>query len=225
LSPPPFRVAWAGDSVAYTLVGAIAAEANARGMQVVNRTTIGCGMVRGLPADDALVPFDIVRTCDTSVPASHAQTAASGADVVTWLSTWETSNRAVDGQSYVFGSPEGDAKLLELIDEAARGVMAGGARLVILTMPPSAPGRLRPVVDERDVQRALHLNGLLRQYAAAHADRIAVLDLAAIVCPGGPPCPTEVEGVTLRPEDGGHYHGDGPAWVAPRVLDQLVGPS
>ena len=75
------------------------------------------------------------------------------------------------------------------------------------------------------MQRALHLNDLFRQYAAAHPDRVAVLDLAALVCPAGPPCPTEVEGVTLRPVDGGHFAGDGPAWVAPRVLDRLVGPA
>jgi len=104
-------------------------------------------------------------------------------------------------------------------------VMAGGARLVLLTVPPNATGPMRPTIDETATKRTLHFNGLLRQYAAAHPDRVAVLDLAAIVCPTGPPCPTEVDGVTLRPDDGGHFAGDGPAWVAPRVLDRLMGPA
>lgn len=224
LDPRPTRIAWAGDSVADSLAQAVAAEANARGIQLVNRTTSGCGMVRGLPADDQLVPISFVRACDGGIPPNNAGTGASGADVVTWLSTWETANRVVDGQAYVFGTPEGDAKLLELIDESAQQVMAGGARLVFLTMPPNTTGPNRPVVTDEDTRRALHLDDLLRQYAAAHGDRVAVLDFASIVCPTGPPCPTEVDGVTLRPVDGGHFAGDGPAWVAPRLLDALVGP-
>jgi len=224
LDPRPVRIAWAGDSVAASLAAAVAAEANARGIQLVNRTTSGCGMVRGLPADDQMVPISFVRACDGGIPPHNAETGASGADVVTWLSTWETANRIVDGQAYEFGTPEADAKLLELIDESARQLTAGGARLVLLTMPPNTTGPRRPVVTDEETRRALHLDDLLRRYAAAHPDRVALLDFAAIVCPGGPPCPTEVEGVTLRPEDGGHFAGAGPDWVAPRVLDALVGP-
>lgn len=223
LNPPPTRIAWAGDSVSDTLADAVAAEANARGIQLVDRTTSGCGMIRGLPADDQLVPISFVRGCDGGIPSNNAGTGSSGADVVTWLSTWETANRVVDGQAYVFGTPEADAKLLELIDESAQQVMAGGARLVFLTMPPNTTGPNRPVVTDEDNRRVLHLNDLFRQYAAAHGDRVSVLDLASIVCPTGPPCPTEVEGVTLRPVDGGHFAGDGPGWVATRVVAALVG--
>jgi hypothetical protein len=224
LVPRPARIAWAGDSVSDTLVDAVAAHAAPRGVEVLDRTTSGCGLVRGQPADDALVPIDFVRACDAGVPRQNAGTAAVGADVVVWLSTWETANRVVDGTGYVFGTPEADGMMLGLIDESAQQLMAGGARLVFLTMPPNTTGPNRPVLDEAATLRALHLNALLRQYAAAHADRVAVLDLAEIVCPGGPPCPTVVEGVTLRPVDGGHFAGDGPDWVAPRVLDRLVGP-
>ena len=223
LQPPPVRIAWAGDSVAGSLVDAIAAEANARGVQLVRRTMPGCGMVRGVIADEAQAPIEFTRGCDAAIPAYHAGTGASGADVVTWLSTWETANRIVDGRGYEFGTPEGDAVLLGLIDESVQQLTAGGARLVFLTMPPNTTGPERPTIDPVADQRALHLDELLRTYARAHADRVAVLDLAAIVCPTGPPCPTEVEGVTLRPEDGGHFGGDGPAWVAPRILDRLLG--
>lgn len=223
LQPRPLRVAWAGDSVASTLADAVAAEAATRGIELVDRTAPGCGMVRGLPADDALVPVGMVRACDDAVPVRNAGTAASGADVVTWLSTWETSNRIVDGGAYVFGTPEGDAGLLRLVDESAQRLMSGGARLVLLTMPPSTTGPERPVVTEADIRGALHLNALLRQYAAAHADRVGILDLAAVVCPDGPLCAPEEGGVTLRPNDGGHFAGAGPAWVAPRLLDLLVG--
>lgn len=224
VSPRPGLVAWSGDSVPDSLADAITAEAAARGVRVVDRTTSGCGMVRGLPADENLAPIDFVRACDAAVPVHQRDTAAMRPDVVTWLSTWETANRLVDGQGMRFGTPEGDATLLALIDESVARLSAFGARVVFLTMPPNTTGPNRPVVTAADAAAAVHLNDLLTQYAAAHPDVASVLDLAALVCPGGPPCPTEVEGVTLRPVDGGHFAGDGPGWVAPRVLDRLLGP-
>ena len=42
-----------------------------------------------------------------------------------------------------------------------------------------------------------------------------------IVCPLGPPCPAEVDGVVLRPKDGRHFDGDGSNWVASHLLDRL----
>lgn len=225
LEPRPVRIAWAGNSVAYTLRNAMAAAANLRGVQLVDRSVAGCGMIRGLPADDALVPFDIVRSCDASIPGAQAITAGSGADVVTWLSSWETSNRLVDGAGYVFGTPEADAKILSLVDEAVGRLTSGGARLVFILEAPPTTGRIRPVSDPQDVADAAHLNDLLRQYAAHHPDRTGVLDLGPIVCPSGPPCATEVDGITLRPEDGGHFSEEGAAYVAPRIADLLLGPA
>ena len=223
LQPRPARIAWAGDSVADTLHAAIAADAAGRGVEVVNWTVSGCGLVRGFPAYDDLTEISFTRACDGGVLPHNQAIAASGAEVVTWLSTWETANRIVDGQGYVFGTPEGDAALMGLIDESAQLLMSRGARLVFLTVAPNTTGPNRPERDPALEQRTLHLNQLLRQYAATHADRVAVLDLASFVCPSGPPCPTEVDGITLRPTDGGHFAGDGPAWVAPRVLDRLLG--
>lgn len=225
LDPRPLRIAWAGDSVAFTLRRAMAAEANARGVQLVDRSVAGCGMIRGLPADDNLVPIGFVTACDGEIPGAQWATAGSGADVVTWLSSWETSNRLVDGAGYVFGTPEADAKILALIDESVRRLTSGGARLVFLLDPPPTSGRIRPSIDPQDVIEMAHLNDLLRRYSAAHADQTAVLDLTSIVCPGGSPCPTEVDGITLRPEDGGHFSEAGAAYVAPRLADLLLGPA
>ena len=224
LDPRPTRMVWAGDSIAATLGDAIKAGAAAHGVEVTDRTISGCGMVRGLPADDTLTPISFVTACDGAIPPHQVDIANLRPEVVTWLSTWETANRVVDGQSLVFGTPEADTKLLELIDESAQRLMATGARLVILTMPPNTTGPTRPIVPEAEAQSAIHLDDLYRQYATAHADRVSILDLAALVCPGGPPCPTVVDGVTLRPVDGGHFADDGPGWVAARVLDQLLGP-
>lgn len=225
LAPRPVRIAWAGDSVAFTLRNAMAAEANARGVQLVDRSLPGCGMVRGSPADSNLVPYGFVTSCDAEIPDAQWVTAGTGADIVTWLSSWETSNRIVDGAGYVFGTPEGDAKLLALVDESVARLTSGGARLVFLLNPPPTSGRIRPTIDLQAVADMAHLDDLLRVYASQHADRTAVLDLSPIACPGGSPCPTEVEGVTLRPDDGGHFSEAGAAYVAPRLADLLLGPA
>src|SRR5581483_4553849 len=78
------------------------------------------------------------------------------------------------------------------------------------------------VPSEADLTRPRHLDRLYRQFAAAHPDRVLVADLADIVCPGGPPCPEFVDGVRLRPRDGGHFAGDGPAYVAPRLVQAII---
>jgi hypothetical protein len=222
--PPPRRIVWAGDSLADSLASEIITEARTRGVEVLDRAVSGCGMVRGAPTDETFQPITIVSACDSAIPSLQQAIASLHPDVVTWLSSWETANRIVDGQQLLFATPQGDAQLLGLIDESVARLSANGARVVFLTLPPNTTGPNRPVVSPQDDAAALHLNALLRQYAAAHADRVSILDLAAIVCPSGPPCPPEVNGVTLRPVDGGHYAGDGPAYVAPRVLDQLLGP-
>ncbi|MBM3660024.1 MAG: hypothetical protein FJW95_11060 [Actinobacteria bacterium] len=225
LTSRPTRIVWAGDSLAGSLAAAVTAQGAVRGVEIVGRTTPGCGMVRGLPTDAAMSPVPWAAACDESVGPHVASVSALGADVVTWLSTWETANRIVDGQGYEFGTPEADAMLLALIDESARQLTAGGARLVLLTVAPNTTAPGRPERDPAAEQRARHLNALLRRYAAAHPDRVAVLDLAAMVCPTGPPCPAQVDGHTLRPEDGAHFAGSGPAWVAQRVFDHLLGPA
>jgi len=220
----PLRIAWAGDSLADSLANAVVAEGRARGVDIVNRTISGCGMLRGFIADDNLNPIPFVAACDGAIPPNENAIAASRPDVVTWLSSWESGNRVVDGQGYRFGTPAADAKILSLVDEAVARLTANGARVVFLTTPPNTTGTNRPTVNPADAQAMVHLDDLLRQYAAAHPDKTSVIDFSALVCPGGPPCPTQVDGVTLRPEDGAHYAGDGPAWVAPRLLDLLLGP-
>ena len=53
-------------------------------------------------------------------------------------------------------------------------------------------------------------------------ESVAVADLASIVCPTGGPCGATVDGVALRPRDGNHIEGDGPAFVGPRLYDEII---
>jgi hypothetical protein len=228
----PATVGIIGDSLSASLVDGLARESRRRGLSVVDGTVSGCGLVRGQPADADLVPLAWTSTCDEHVTAAHEALVAERPDVVLWLSSWETANRVVDGRVIRFGTPRGDARLLTLIHETARPITARGTPLVFLTVPnrTTRPGlvaeflgepysvRPEPAVEARQID---HLNDLLRRYVAAHPRTTALVDLDALVCPGGDRCPFRVRGVALRPVDGRHFAGDGPEWVAQRVLDRI----
>lgn len=85
---------------------------------------------------------------------------------------------------------------------------------------PSDIGRPNPIGDagKRDLAK------LLRSYARLRPERAGLVDLAAMLCPAGPPCPADVGGVRPRPIDGLHFAGAGPGWVAAQLLPPLLGP-
>jgi hypothetical protein len=138
-------------------------------------------------------------------------------DVVLWLSTWETGDVLVDGWALRFGTPEFDSWLLGDMDDVRRQVDEAGARLVFVTNAPMAPNPRAPVPPD-SATKFETLNMLYHRFADLHPQDVGVADLAPLVCPGGAPCPTAVDGVVLRPADGGHYEDAGAAWVAPRLL-------
>ena len=103
-----------------------------------------------------------------------------------------------------------------------RGSTAEGARLVLVTAPPPAlDGEVQPLPDSEG-ERRLHLNVLMHEFALRHPENVGVADLAWIVCPLGDPCSGTIDGVKVRPRDGNHYEGDGPAWVGPRLYAAII---
>ena len=63
---------------------------------------------------------------------------------------------------------------------------------------------------------------LFGRFAARHPAEVGVTDLSAIVCPHADPCAASVDDVVLRPYDGNHFEGGGPAWVAPRLYSAVL---
>jgi hypothetical protein len=94
----------------------------------------------------------------------------------------------------------------------------------MVTVPPKADtSELHPFGDgEASRAQYLHLNRVLREFAKRRPGDVAVADLASIVCTKKDSCPATVDGVVLRPRDGGHFEGDGPAWVAPRLYADVI---
>jgi peptidoglycan/LPS O-acetylase OafA/YrhL len=211
-----------GDSVAASLSEALQHEAAQRGISLASATRPGCGMVTGIPAlaDGSEVPWG--RGCADGTDAYLDEAIRDDTpNTVLWLSTWETSDRIVAGRLFKFGQPTTDRILLRKLELSREHLTAGGARLVLVTNTPRAEHSDTYVRDPAEDAKIQHLNALYRRFAALHPNDVTVVDLAGIVCPSGPPCPEYVDGLRLRPRDGGHYEGDGPSWVAPRLLDAI----
>ncbi len=224
-APPPLpSMLLVGDSVADTLRPALAAEAANEGIAFSSSVRPGCGLTTGVPAysNGTVIPWGPGCASGT---LSYLASAVQSADpqVVLWLSTWETADQLVDGQYYAFGTPPADALLLQEIQQSASILTGGGAKLVLVTIPPRGiPSATVPTDNPAEDAQYLHLDDLLETFAQQHTTSVTVVDLAKIVCPSGPPCPQSVDGVDLRPNDGGHYAGAGPAWVAPRLLNAVI---
>jgi peptidoglycan/LPS O-acetylase OafA/YrhL len=219
----PTRFLLVGDSVAGSLSNGLAAEAARRGLIFNGATRPGCGMTHAVPAGPGgeVVPW----AWDCSRGTYQYEQDVMGTyqpQVVLWLSAWEAGDHVFDGVLMRFGTPDGDAALLRDFEVSRQLLTTGGATLVMLTNPPPAERADLGVPDPAVIPRLGHLNVLLREFAAQHADTVKVVDLSRIVCPPGPPCPEYVDGVRLRPRDGGHFHDDGPAWVAPRLFDAVL---
>ena len=219
----PDRWLLVGDSVAASLAPAVQAEAADRGVTLTAATRPGCGVITGIPALPDGTEIAWGRKCDREAVSYLETSVRDGApQVVLWLSTWEAADRIVDGVFYPFGTARADAMLLQRFEESRALLTSAGARLVVLTTPPSAAENELGLRDRPLERRTLHLNELLRELARANPASVTLVDFAELVCPSGPPCPAVVDGVTLRPRDGGHFEGEGPAWVAPRLLDLVT---
>jgi len=218
---PPRIIGIVGDSVAASLLPGLEREAGARGIGVASAAIAGCGAAGGVLLDDQGQPFAWADDCARAVPIVQNEIVTKyRPDLVLWLSTWETQDRLVGETRLRFETPEGDREVLREMEATLTRVTAQGARLIVLIPPPPIMGRNGPP-DEDVLQKRAHLNGLIALFAYLHADKVEVLDFGAIVCPSGVPCPTEMDGMRLRP-DGAHFTNETSAWAASRLLAAVL---
>jgi hypothetical protein len=218
----PQRLLLVGDSTAASLEPGLESEAARRNLTFFAAPVAGCGVIEGTILGDDGRPIEYTRGCDELI-VERQQTWIDRArpGLVLWLSSWESADRIVDGETMKLGTESGDRLLQRLFDEAVGRLTATGARVVMLTLPPPAATERFGEPKPAELERTAMLNDVLRRYAATHARTTLLIDLAEIVCPLGPPCPAEVDGVVLRPKDGRHFDGDGSNWVASHLLDRL----
>ena len=222
-TPEPTSFLLGGDSLASSLGDALSSEAATRGLTFAAATRPGCNMTTAVPLrrDGTVLPW--IPNC-SQLTAGYQERAIAQypSNVVLWLSSWEASDHLYDGKRLDFNTPEGDAALLADFEQSRQRLTANGATLVMLTLPGRAEKSDLGTYDAYNERLYLHLNKLFREFAAENPDTVEVVDLARIVCPPGPPCPKFVDGVRLRPRDGGHYSAEGATWVATRLFDAVI---
>jgi peptidoglycan/LPS O-acetylase OafA/YrhL len=220
------RVLLVGDSTACTMLPGLEAVGAPEGVQFEDAAVIGCGVVSGEIAPVFLNGENVNRDSKyCQARAIALETRALRIDrpnIVLWASTWERMALVVGDGAHqkvlTQGSPQWRTVLLQRIKSRVQLFTAAGARVVMLTQPPFVRNGhpTGPSAGDADFVR---LNSLLTQFAL-HQPHVTVVNLAALVCPAGPPCPQITDGLGYR-TDGAHYSADGSLAAARWLLPQL----
>ena len=221
----PVRVLVIGDSAACSVaVGLEPADAPA--VDVEQIAVLGCGVVSD-EVWDAAEPFPkSTQNCHAYVAQREAQALAEfQPQVVLWVSTWERFNLVVDGRVLATGTRAWKRELDRRLDAAFGSLTARGAELLIATIAAPAPAGL--LLGERVVSptfdwKFADLNERLAAFVRRHEAGSDLVDLAKTLCPKGPPCPAEVDGLEPRRLDGAHFDAAGSVWLARRMLPQIL---
>jgi hypothetical protein len=218
-----------GDSTACSLWPGLHAVGDAERIATDQGSVFGCGIAVEqftstrnepvTPNNERCKPF-----LDWAIPTALARAQPTA---VVWMSTWEKADLVVDGRTIVADTPEWRAAITARMEARVHQLTAGGAHVFMVTEAAPAPN---PAQGTETFDRAAddasygRLNQLLRDFAASHADSVTLVDLAARVCPNGPPCPEDVEGLHARP-DGRHFTPTAAVWAARYVFTQMFGPT
>jgi peptidoglycan/LPS O-acetylase OafA/YrhL len=228
----PTDVLLIGDSAAWMIGPALAAEARSRGLHVETRAAVGCTLLRSDSLRLSGRVFDLAG-CSKLHEDWQRTTARLRPRMVLIFDGWPgAGERKVVGTWRHPCDPAFDSAYAADLTEHLHGFSALGATVAIIAVPPPLTADLKTDVsrDERTElgvlfeQRLACLNGVRSKVARETGARI--LDLAGWLCPDGT-CRREDEGSVLRP-DGVHFEREG-AHVAARwlltELEPLLRPS
>jgi peptidoglycan/LPS O-acetylase OafA/YrhL len=224
------RVLLVGDSTACSLWPGLDAVGRAEGIRTDQGSVFGCGVASGqvtTTRDEAITPHS--SRCDSLVDVTlHNAFVRMQPSVVVWMSIWEKSDLVVGGDKIlVAGTPEWQSAIDGRMDAALDRLTATGARVVMVTE--AAPGP-NPAADtdqvdhDADTVGYARLTDLQRRFQARHRDKVTIVDLASQVCPSGSPCPSDVDGMQIRP-DGHHFTPSASTWAASWLYTQMFGTS
>jgi peptidoglycan/LPS O-acetylase OafA/YrhL len=218
------RMLLVGDSIAGNLGQAMGETAAEHGVTLTTVARPACGLTTAIPETDGDPLFWAGACAARAVDYENNAVQDAQPNVVLWLSIWEGMDmKFPDGTSATFDTPAWKSGMFYEWEAARNRLEATGAKLVFLTLPRRADGIRPPGIAPDEAERRVVLNEMYHEFAALHPSDVTVADLAHIVCPSDDSCPdTTPDGIELRPRDGDHYEGDGPAWVAPRLYAEVI---
>ena len=225
-----------GDSTACTLLQGVEAVGPTYRMQFVNGAVIGCGIVSGeVPplrvGDQTVFSNTFTKLCQGQANRAEATAIERYKPrIIVWASTQERNPIVVHtptgSEDLSAGTPKWHSVMLQRMDDRLKQLTATGARVILLLEPPSVHSGSQTQPNSTDLSYG-PMNTLLKKAAAKHPDRVAVVNLAARVCPSGPPCPYIVDGhgahdfiKAIRPDDF-HYSPAGALWVAKWLVPRI----
>jgi hypothetical protein len=236
---PRVKMVLLGDSTAFSLGWSLAAKALGSKYDYTLRDEgdLGCGVVNGPTVEVMGRVSPVNPECSGATPAPGTpldkqpwpvqwQSAISKAHpnvVVLLAGRWEVVDRMYDGAWTNILNPAFAGYVKQQLEFASNLVTATGANMVLLTAPcidesPQPNGAPWP---EDDPARLAIYNELVRQVAAEHPTTDSVVDLHAVVCPGGKFTPT-YKGVTIRKTDGVHFTEQAGLVLAAALMPQIV---
>jgi peptidoglycan/LPS O-acetylase OafA/YrhL len=219
----PGTVVLTGDSAAGSFQNAAADEARRRGIGFAAAARPGCGLIGGLALRSDDVPWAWSSACTDGLGQVFEYILEREPTTIVWFSSWDAARREVDGVVYEQLTPQFAQMVYREIGKSVTTLTRDGAKVVLVSIPGRAiPNDEKLPAKDLDERALRQLNAVLDVYALMHPDTTLFFDLAAIMCPGGTPCPRVVEGVVPRPRDGTHFdRAEGSAWVARTIFDWL----
>jgi peptidoglycan/LPS O-acetylase OafA/YrhL len=220
----PARVLVVGDSVALTLAAGVDARVLGGRATVQSDAILGCGVVRVTRFAGPLthVPADDCRRWP-----SRWRSAIERYDpdvAVLLVGAWEVFDVEVDGRRLPFGAPAHEALVRHELSRALEVLGAGRTEVVALTAPcfdHHDDAEFRHGSERNDPRRVAWVNRLLHDAVAARPSDARLVDLHAIVCPGGRYA-ADLRGAPLRADDGVHFDVEGVPLVWAKLLPDVL---
>ncbi len=214
----PRMVSVFGDSIAWTMMRYLPPTP---GFSFIDRTTIGCGIVRGGPYRSAGEVLPQKPECETWPARWSSRISYDRPDIALLIvGRWELVDRMHNGDWTHIGDEAYDDYLTGEIRTALTILGSTGARVIVATQPYNRRGE-RPngkPFPEDEPERVDNWNALLREVLEDYPN-VEVLDLNEKLSPNGY-YTTKVNGIKVR-SDGVHPTAEAVNWLTPWLLDAL----
>ena len=216
--PREHTVSVFGDSIGWTMMRYLPPTP---GISFLDRTTIGCGLVRGGPYRYSGQSLEQKPECDAWPERWAQRIAYDKPDVVLMMiGRWEVVDRKWNGNWAHIGQPDFDKYLESELHHALDILSSTGALVVVATEPYSRHGEQvnGNLFPEDQPSRVDQWNALLRKVVGDRKN-VTVLDLNKKLAPNGN-YTNKINGVQVR-IDGVHPTPNAVKWMTPWLLDAV----
>lgn len=216
--PREHTVSVFGDSIGWTMMRYLPPTP---GVSFLDRTTIGCGLVRGGPYRYSGQSLEQKPECDAWPERWAQRIAYDRPDVVLMVvGRWETVDRKWNGNWAHIGQPDFDKYLQGELNHALDILSSTGALVVVTTEPYNRHGEQTNgnLYPEDQPSRVDQWNTLLRKVVGDRKN-VTVLDLNKKLAPNGS-YTNKINGVQVR-IDGVHPTPNAVKWMTPWLLDAV----